>query len=143
MPMALHLYKTFFDLQYLANKYCKNPKMPGVQLNVNPAWAITWLVGVTIYGTFCNNNSPPPGQFLCSKIFLKKISYSKGMLIEQNFELSGPRPPGHICTPITGCFHDKTIISKENSRVDCYSLLKYCKRQCTLLPLPGPSHLKI
>ena len=55
------------------------------------------------------------------------------MLIEQNFELRGPGLPGRICTPITGCFHDKTIISKENFRVDCYLLLKYCRRQCTLL----------
>ena len=56
------------------------------------------------------------------------------MRIEQNFELKGPGPLGRICIPITGCFHDKTIISKENFRVDCYSLLKYCRRQCTLLP---------
>ena len=64
------------------------------------------------------------------------------MLIEQIFELRGTWPPGRICTPITGCFHDKTIISKENFGVDCYSLLKYCRRQCTLLPLPGPNHLQ-
>ena len=55
------------------------------------------------------------------------------MFIEQNFELRGPGPPGRICSPIPGCFHDKTIISKENFRVDCYLLLKYCRRQCTLL----------
>ena len=56
------------------------------------------------------------------------------MLIEQNFELRGPGlPTGRIRTPITGCFHDKTIISKENIRVDFYLLLKYCRRQCTLL----------
>ena len=56
------------------------------------------------------------------------------MLIEQIFELKGPGPPGHLCTYMTGCFHDKTIISKENIRLDCYLLLKYCKGQCTLLP---------
>ena len=56
------------------------------------------------------------------------------MLIEQIFELRGPGIPGRICTPITGCFHHKTIISKESNRVDCYLLLKYCRRQCTLLP---------
>ena len=56
------------------------------------------------------------------------------MLIEQIFELRGPGPPGRICTPVTGCFHDKTLLSKENMRVDCYLLLKYCRRQCTLLP---------
>ena len=54
------------------------------------------------------------------------------MLIEQIFELRRPGPPGRICTFITDCFHDKTIISKENIRLDCYLLLKYCRRQCTL-----------
>ena len=78
--------------------------MPGAQLNVNPARAITWFVGVTIYCTFFNNNSPPPRQFLYKKILLKKISNSKGMLVEQNFELRGPGPSGRICTPMTGCF---------------------------------------
>ena len=56
------------------------------------------------------------------------------MLIEQMFELRGPGPPGRIYAPITGCFNHKTIISNENFRVDCHSLLKYCRRQCTLLP---------
>ena len=58
------------------------------------------------------------------------------MLIEQIFELRELGAPGRICTPITGCFHDKTIISTENIRLDCYLglLLKYCRRQCTLLP---------
>ena len=57
------------------------------------------------------------------------------MLIEQIFGLRGPLgPPGRICTPITGCFHDKTIIAKENILLDCYLLLKCCRRQCTLLP---------
>ena len=55
------------------------------------------------------------------------------MLIEQIFELRGPEPPDRICTPITGCFHDKTKIYEEIFRVDCYLLLKYCRRQCTLL----------
>ena len=55
------------------------------------------------------------------------------MLIEQSFELTGFGPPDRVCTPITGCFHDKTIISKEKVRVNCYLLLKYCRRQCTLL----------
>ena len=64
------------------------------------------------------------------------------MIIEQIFELRGPGPPGRIFTPITGRFHHKTMISEENFRVDCYSLLKYWRRQCTLLPLPGPSHLQ-
>ena len=61
------------------------------------------------------------------------------MLIEQNFELRGPGCLGCICNPITGCFHDKTIISKENIRLDCYFLLKYCTRQCTLR---RPNHVQ-
>ena len=69
-PFGLHL--------YLAGKFCENLKVSVAQLNVNPARAITWFVGVTIYCTIFNNNSHPPRQFLCNKIFLKKISYSKG-----------------------------------------------------------------
>ena len=59
------------------------------------------------------------------------------MLIEQItvFELRVPGPPGRTCTPTTGYFHDKTKISKANLSVDYYLLLKYCTRQCTLLPL--------
>ena len=56
------------------------------------------------------------------------------MIIEQIFELRRPGPSGRVCTPITGCFHHKTIISTENIRLDCYLLLKYCRRLCTLLP---------
>ena len=55
------------------------------------------------------------------------------MLTKQIFELRGPGPPDRISTPTTGCFHDKTIISKENIRLCSYLLLKYCKSQCTLL----------
>ena len=131
---APRTYKTYFGLHlYLAEKYCKNPKVPGAQLNVNPARAITWLVGETIYCIYFNNASPLPRQFLCNKILLKKLATVRGMLIEQNFELKGPEPPGCMCTPIKGCFQDKTIISKENFQVNCYLLLKYCRRQCTLL----------
>ena len=56
------------------------------------------------------------------------------MVIEQIFEVRGPCLLGRICTAIAGCFHSKTLISEENNRLDCYSLLKYCRRQCTLLP---------
>ena len=62
--------------------------------------------------------------------FEKKLTTVRGMLIEQNFD--GPLAV-YVCTPITDCFHDKTKISKENFQVDCYILLKYCSRQCTLL----------
>ena len=71
--------RLFFGVHlYLTGKFCKNPKMPGAQLSVNPARAVTWFAGVTIYCTFFNDNLPPPRQFLCNKILLKKISYSKG-----------------------------------------------------------------
>ena len=58
------------------------------------------------------------------------------MLIEQiiEFQLRGPVPTGRTCTPITGLLHDKRKILKENLRVDYYLLLKYCSRQCALLP---------
>ena len=67
------------------------------------------------------------------------------MLIERIIELQsrGPGPPGRTCTPITGYCRDKTKIFKENPRVDYYLLLKCCKRQCTLLFLPGPDHLQL
>ena len=57
------------------------------------------------------------------------------MLIEQTIELQlrGPGPSGRTYTPIAGYFYDKTKISKENLRVDCYLLLKCSKKQCTLL----------
>ena len=66
--------------------------------------------------------------------FRKTLATVRGMLIEQIFELRGPGSPGGICTPITACFHDKTIISKENIRLHSYLQLKYCRRQGTLLP---------
>ena len=57
------------------------------------------------------------------------------MFLEQTikFEFRGLVPLGHINTPATGYFYDKTKISKENLRVDHYLLLKYCSWQCTLL----------
>ena len=44
------------------------------------------------------------------------------MLIEQIIELQlrVPGPPAQTCAPITGYFHDKTKISKENLRVDFF-----------------------
>ena len=58
------------------------------------------------------------------------------MLIEQivELQLKGPGPPGRTCTSITGYFHDKTKISKENLQVGFHLLLKCCTNQCTLLP---------
>ena len=75
--------------------------------------------------------------------FEKKLALVRGMLIEQIFDSRGTEPPDRICTPIIGCFHDKTVISKENIRLDCYLLLKYCRRQCTLLSYLGQIAYKI
>ena len=47
--------------------------------------------------------------------FEKKLATVRGMLVEQNFELRRPGPPGRICTPTTGCFHDMRKISKGKS----------------------------
>ena len=69
----------------------------------------------------------------------KKLATVRGMLVEQFFELRGPGPPRHTCTPMTGCFHDKTI-SKENIRLDLYLLLKYCRRHVHYFPRPGTNH---
>ena len=114
--------------------------MPGTQLNVNPSRAVIWFVGVTISIVhLLIAIHLYLASFYATKYFWKQLTTVRGMLIEQIFDLRGPGPPGHICTPITGCFHDKTIFSKENIRLDCYSLQKYCKGQCTLLPLPGPN----
>ena len=58
------------------------------------------------------------------------------MLIKQmiEFQLKGPGPFGRSCTPITGKLQDETKISKENLQEDYYLLLKYCRRQCAVLP---------
>ena len=64
------------------------------------------------------------------------------MLIEQIFELRGPEPFGRVCTPITGSFHDKTIISKENIRLDCYLQLDIAGGNVPYFPLPGPNDLQ-
>ena len=57
------------------------------------------------------------------------------MLTKQiiEFELKGPGPSGRKHTLITGYFYEKAKISKENIPVDYHLLLKYCRRQCTLL----------
>ena len=66
---------TFFGLHlYLTEKYCKNPKVPVAQLNVNPARAITWLVEWYIFQLQFTSTSR---QFLCNKTLLKKTSYSE------------------------------------------------------------------
>ena len=109
-------------------------KVPGAQLNLNAAQVITWFVGVTIYCTFFNNNSPPSRQFSCNKILLKKISYSNENAHWTNFWIERPGPPCSVCTFTSGSFHEKIKIFKENIRLDCYLSLKCCRRQCSLLP---------
>ena len=66
------------------------------------------------------------------------------MLIEQIVELQlrGPGPPGLTCTSVTGYFHDKTKISKENLRVGFHLLLNVARDNATYLPLPGPNHVQ-
>ena len=63
------------------------------------------------------------------------------MLIE--LQLRGPGPPGRTNIPITGYFHDKTKISKENLRVDYYLLLNVARNNAPYFPLPGPNHLQL
>ena len=55
------------------------------------------------------------------------------MLIEQTIELQlrGLGPPGRTYTPIPGYFHDKTKISKENLRMDCYLRCVWTGREAT------------
>ena len=70
------------------------------------------------------------------------------MLIERIIELQlrEPGPPGEhvlLYIPVTGYFHDKTKISKENLRVHYYLLLQCSQRQCTLLPPTGTKSLTI
>ena len=67
------------------------------------------------------------------------------MLIERIIELQlrGPGSRGQTCTPITGYFHDKIKVSKENLRVDYYLLLKCSKKHCTLLPATWTKSLTI
>ena len=80
------------------------------------------ILGVTIYCTFFNNNSLPPLQFLCYKILLKKISYNRGMLIEQILELKGAGPLGRINTSITVVF-----ITKQQSQRKIFDwIVIYC-----------------
>ena len=59
------------------------------------------------------------------------------------FELRGPGPPGRTCTPTECYFHDKAKNSKEYFQMDYYLLVKYCRKQYTLLPpIPGQNYLQ-
>ena len=72
-----------------------------------------------------------PSRALKPTAFLKPMAPLKAM----GPGIIVPLAPLSAALAITGCFHNTTIISKENTRLDCYLLLKYCRRQCTLLPL--------
>ena len=64
-------------------------------------------------------------SFYTTKYLQKTLKKTLGRenVIEQiiEFELRGPRSPSRTCNLKTGCFHDKTKISKSNIRViiDC------------------------
>ena len=63
-------------------------------------------------------------------------NYSAGgnaHLTNIEFALRGLGPRA-VCTRITGYIHDKTKVFNENLRMNYILLLKYCKRQCSLLP---------
>ena len=59
------------------------------------------------------------------------------MLIKQFIEFESRKTwiRGRMCASTTGYFHDKTKISMADLRVNYFLLSKYCRRQCTLLPL--------
>ena len=66
------------------------------------------------------------------------------MLLEQIIDFNwGAWPPGQAYTSITGYFHDKIKIYKENLLVDYYLLLKCSQKQSTLLSPTWTKSLKI
>ena len=54
-----------------------------------------------------------------------------------------PGPPGRTYTSITGYFHDKTKISKENFRVDYYLPQNVARDKALYFLLPGLNHLQL
>ena len=66
------------------------------------------------------------------------------MLIKQiiEFELRGPEPPSHTCTPITAYFYDKAKIFEESFQVDYYLLLNIAEGNVPFFLLLGPIHLQ-
>ena len=74
--------------------------------------------------------------------FTKKNLAGK-MRIEQiiEFESKRPGPLSRTYTRKPGCFRDQPKISKVNAQVLICSK-KYCRRQCALPLLLGPSHLQ-
>ena len=67
VPGDPRAYKTFFSLHLrLAGKYCENPKVPKSRFNVNPARAITWLVGIGVARIF--DWGKPKPQLTCNDV---------------------------------------------------------------------------
>ena len=99
----VQMVRRFFGLHlYLAGRCCENPQSARAPGQYKSGPGITWLVDETIYFTFFNNNLPPPRQLLKTKYSKKKLA--RGMLIKKviEFQLKGPRSPGHTYTLITG-----------------------------------------
>ena len=71
---------------YLAGKCCENLQKAKGPRNVNPARAITWLLGVINYCTIFQNNSPQSCQFFRKKNLLEKKLGKVEMLFEQIIE---------------------------------------------------------
>ena len=81
----------------------KIPKVPGTPLNVNPAQAITWLTGVTIYVMIFQQQFTSTSPVFTRQKSFERNQPKENMLIEQiiEFELKGPGPPGRACTSTT------------------------------------------
>ena len=129
--------KFFLGLHlYLAERCCENLQSAKGLARCKFGLAITWLVDVTIYCTIFRwqfSISPPTSPVLRTKYFLKKLAMENADWTNHRTSIEGAWIPWWTCTPITGYFHDKTEISKENLRVDCYLLLQCSRRPCTLL----------
>ena len=130
--------KTFFGLHlYLAKRCCKNLQSARGLARCKPSPTITWLVGVTIYCTIFQKQisiSPPTSPVFTHKILKKTLAMENADWTNHWTSIERAWAPWQTCTPITGYFHDKTKISKENLPMGYYLLLKCSQRQRTLLP---------
>ena len=59
-PCAQMVRLYFWSTLVWEGDVAKISKVPGAPRNVNPARAITWKLGLTIYCTVFSNNLPPP-----------------------------------------------------------------------------------
>ena len=96
-------------------------KVPRAPRNVNPAAAITWLVGEQSLLLFLNNNPPTPRQFFRDKILSKEITwgnYSLNKLLNLNLGGLGPLVVYVLL---------QLVISMTKQKF-YYLLLEYCTR---------------